>query len=158
MKTLFQLIIGLLTADESTPSVIFLYNPTIITQLADLLSIQSDSVLASSVTALDACCRHRSKVPEILTAIGANLTHGPLLDLFRKTVTRLTGTIGPSNTAPSIVSYDFVDALLGFIGFISVNPNHSQLLVGAGIVPLLLDLLTTSSARRDSVGSSNCLI
>lgn len=44
-----------------------------------------------------------------------------------------------------------VDAILTLVAFIASSPPHVQMLLGAGIMPLLLDMGQILSERRDSV-------
>lgn len=114
--------------------------------MADLLAEGVDDyVQAGALLSFDACARQRSKSAELLTTLGANLSHGPLMSIFRRTSQRLVGD--------KYVAHDTVDALFGLVGFISVTPNHGHLLTGAGIIPLLLDICKTPYHRRDSVSS-----
>lgn len=102
-----------------------------------------DDIQAGALLAFDACARHRSKSAELLTTLGANLSHGPLLSLFRRVSQKLDNG--------HEVLHDIVDALLGLVAFICVTPNYNHVLSGAGIVPLLLDMCKASVERRDSV-------
>jgi E3 ubiquitin-protein ligase HUWE1 len=149
-----------LTSEDPDTSSLFLYEPTIIAQLADLLAPNFDPVVQyAAVTALDACSRHRAKISEVLAALGANLTHGCLLELFRRITRRLVengengGYMSGSFLTTENVAYDLVDAVFGLIANLSNTPTHCQILVGAGILPILLDLTQTRCDRRDNVSS-----
>ena len=50
----------------------------------------SEDVEAAALVALHACGHHRSKFPEVLTGLGVNLNHGPLMTLFRRVIAKLT--------------------------------------------------------------------
>ena len=54
------------------------------------------------------------------------------------------------------IPYDLVDAVFTFIAFMTNSlahgPTHGHTLVGAGFLPVFLDVLKTRCDRRDNVG------
>lgn len=142
----------LIGSDDASQSTIFLYETSLVPQLAELLVPNrdvGDQVLSAAIYAVDACSHHRHKMSEVTTAVGANVTHGILMSQFRDIVSRLTGDGDPAKAED--VLFEVLDAMMGFIAFITVQPQQSNHVVGAGIVPLLLKLAQTPVARRDNV-------
>lgn len=92
---------------------------------------------------VDACAHHRSRLTEVVSAIGANVNHGILISLFRDTVRRL----GTNEN----VLYEVVDAMMGLIAYVATSPPHSNQIIGAGIIPLLLELPKTTVEKRVNV-------
>ena len=133
-----------LSTEENAQSTIFLYEPDLINHVAETLRVDSldDMVVASGIFALDACSRHRSKGPEVLSAIGFNTRHGLLMSLVRATVNRLV-----SGPLPAV---ELVDSLFSMIAFIIAGMVHGGALLGAGLLPALLDMLKMQNERRDS--------
>jgi E3 ubiquitin-protein ligase HUWE1 len=133
-----------LASDEIAQSSLFLFEPDLIPELARILP-RYDSMGTAALLALDACANHRAKFPEVLTALGANVSHGGLMSLFRGVVERLD-----TNSIPD----SLVDALYAFIARVvnSSGPN-GQLLISAGLFPILLSMLATECDRRDNVSS-----
>lgn len=81
-----------LAPDALVQSTLFLFETDLINQLAELLTpgrTVSDHIQSSTVYAFDACSHHQAKLAESLTALGANVSHGSLLTLFRSVVQRL---------------------------------------------------------------------
>jgi E3 ubiquitin-protein ligase HUWE1 len=90
---------------------------------------------------LEACANHEGKLGEVLTALSANASHGILMTLYRGIVAN-----------PDTVADSLVDAVYAF--FALVTASNSNVLISAGLLPLLLDMLATQAARRDSVSRS----
>ncbi|ORX40510.1 hypothetical protein BD324DRAFT_596040 [Kockovaella imperatae] len=131
-----------LSHEDAIQSTIFLYEPDLIPQLAELMRAHVDDLVqASSVLALEACSHHRSKTLEVLTAIGHSNSHGALLSLLRSIVSRL---------AHESVRNELVDSLLSFIAFTATVQGHVGSLLGAGLMPILLDFLKVRGERRES--------
>lgn len=97
-----------LTPEETAASELFLYEPTLISQIAALahptaLSKVGDRVLAAAYVALESCVRFRSKATEVLAAVNANAGHGILMSCFRALVARLGSNEGEHEIWPSSV-------------------------------------------------------
>jgi E3 ubiquitin-protein ligase HUWE1 len=134
------------TPDDTSQSSIFLYDTTLITDVATLLVPGRgipDTVLSAAIYVVDACAHHRSKLSEVVSAIGANVNHGILISLFRDTVRRLT--------ANEDVLYEVIDGLMGIVSYVATSPPHSNQIIGAGIIPLLLDIPKTQVEKRVNV-------
>jgi E3 ubiquitin-protein ligase HUWE1 len=141
------------TPDDTSQSSIFLYETSLITDVATLLVPGRgviDTVLSAAIYVFDACAHHRSKLSEVVAAIGANVNHGILISLFRDTVRRLT--------ANEDVLYEVVDALMGLIAYVATSPPHSNQIIGAGIIPLLLDIPKTTVEKRVNVSRKSGIV
>lgn len=140
--------------EELSMSTIFLYETSLVQQLSDIMVPNrgvGDWVLSAALYAMDACAHHRQKLSEVLSTIGANVSHGILISSFRDIVSRLnTGAEGHGEN----VLFEVLDAMMGFIAYIATSPPHSNHIIGAGLVPLLLELARTRADRRDNVGPS----
>ncbi|ORY33382.1 hypothetical protein BCR39DRAFT_491673 [Naematelia encephala] len=123
-----------LTGEDHT---IFLYEPDLISQMAQVLLVDDDSVVAAALNALEACANLRAKTSDVLLAVSANAGHGPLITLYRSMISRER-------------SYTLLDSFYTFISFIANSPTHSHILTGAGMIPLLLEMLQTNWARREN--------
>lgn len=132
--------------EDNANSSLFLFEPDLVAQIAGILQPSNgvgDHVSASAMLALDACARHRSRMAEVLASLNANANHGAVISLARDVISRLDLGDAPP--------YELVDAVLSFIAFIATSPAHGNMLLGAGILPVLLNVMRTSSPRRDSV-------
>lgn len=105
----------------------------------------TDTVLSAAIYVVDACAHHRGRLTEVVAAIGANVNHGILISIFRDTVRRLTGN--------EDVLYEVVDALMGLVAYVATSPPHSNQIIGAGIIPLLLEFPKTKVDKRVNVSS-----
>jgi E3 ubiquitin-protein ligase HUWE1 len=128
-------------ADENqVASEVFLREPEFVTDAAELLVVDNsvgEDVVASALLALDALSHHR---PEVLSSINAHVSHGTVMSLLRSVTTKLV--------ANEPVSHDTVDALLGFLAYINSLPSHGNQLIGAGLLPVLIEMLDTKGERR----------
>lgn len=131
-----------LSQEDATQSSIFLYEPDLIGQIAELCHPSRDVgyfTATAALLVLDACAHQRSKISEVLTAVSANVNHGILISWFR------------SAMADASAPYELVDAIIGFIAYLATSPSHGHMIIGAGILPLLLDMMGTENERRDNV-------
>lgn len=80
---------------------------------------------------------------EVMTSVSANVNHGVLVTFFRHLNDRLV--------AGEAVSFELIDATMSFLAFVATSPSHSNMLMGAGILRLLLEMLNTAGDRRENV-------
>ncbi|KAF5386145.1 hypothetical protein D9615_002574 [Tricholomella constricta] len=123
---------------------LFLYEPDVIAHIAELLQIDSNipvRVQTTAVAALDSLARYRTRNQEVLTAVNAGVNHGILMALVRKTFTEAAD---PASTLPQ----SFIDALLSFVSFISSHASGGNMIVGAGLIPLLIQAIDNKLPNR----------
>nr|XP_019010464.1 uncharacterized protein I206_04933 [Kwoniella pini CBS 10737]OCF49245.1 hypothetical protein I206_04933 [Kwoniella pini CBS 10737] len=133
------------STDDAAQSGLFLYEPELVPQLADLLRASQqvgETVTIGVLHALDACAHHRVKMSEVLTAVSANVNHGILVTFFRNMVEQLM----KGESVPN----DLFDAAISFVAYIPNSPVHINMLMGAGILRLLLEVLGTTGERREN--------
>ncbi|GAA5939453.1 E3 ubiquitin-protein ligase TOM1 [Sporobolomyces koalae] len=123
---------------------IFLYEPDLITQLADILHPDRTGVpfdvQAAALYALEAFARYKGKTSEVASALNASVSHGVLMQLIRRTATDL-------EQEDSKTTLEFVDALFNLLTYINMHQNIGAMVIGAGIINTLLDFV--KSERRD---------
>jgi E3 ubiquitin-protein ligase HUWE1 len=138
------------THNESTAiSSLFLYEPDLIIHIAELLQLDrgvSIAVQTAAIAALDALARYRGKIQEVLSAINAGVNHGILMALVRKTVSDVSNS-------ESTLPHSFAEALLSFVTFIASHAAGGNMVVGAGLVPLLIQLIENKLPGRLGVVS-----
>src|ERR1700722_17734421 len=103
--------------ETQATSSLFLYEPDLIVNLADLLQLDrgvSIAVQTAALAALDALARYRIKIHEVLTAVNAGVNHGILMALVRKTVTDVAD---PNSDLP----HSFAEALLSFVTYVTTH-------------------------------------
>ncbi|KAJ3821015.1 hypothetical protein F5878DRAFT_550493 [Lentinula raphanica] len=130
-------------------STLFLYEPDLIPHVAELLHVGrgiSVHIQTAAIAALDAMARYRSKVHEVLTSVNAGVNHGILMGLLRKTITDISN---PDCKTP----HSFVEALLSFVTFIASHASGGNMIVGAGLIPLLIQILENRLPTRLQVVS-----
>lgn len=116
---------------------VFMYEPNLITNLADLIHPEKHAPLtvqAAALYALDAIARHRSKLSEVLTAVNASANHGTLLFILRKVTVAM-------DSEDAHYPQDFLDALFAFVTYLIQTQSGGQMLMSAGIIPTLLTIL-----------------
>lgn len=123
---------------------LFLYEPDLIAHIAELLQIDKGvpvRVQTTAISALDSLAHYRAKNQEVLTAVNAGVNHGILMALVRKTVADVAD---PASTLPQ----SFIDALMSFVTFISTHSSGGNMVVGAGLIPLLIQMIDNKLPNR----------
>lgn len=125
-------------------SSLFLYEPDLIIHIAELLQVDGGIpviVQTAAIAALDALARYGNKIQEVLTAVNAGVNHGVLMAIVRKTVADVAN---PDSTLP----HSFVEALLSFVTFIASHASGGNMVVGAGLIPLLIQVVENRLPHR----------
>lgn len=142
---LLAIAIYALTHSESqATSSFFLYEPDLISNVAELLHVEYDvpvAVQTAAIAVLDAFTRYRNRCQEVFTAVNAGVNHGILMALFRKTVNDVAN---PSSNIPQ----SFVEALLQFVTLVATHTSGVNMIVGAGLIPLLIQLVENKLPNR----------
>jgi len=130
--------------EAQTASALFLYEPDLIPHVAELLALDRNvpiSVQTAAVATLDAMARYRTKVQDVLAAVNAGVNHGTLMALLRKTVAEVA-------TIESTLPHSFVEALLSFVIFLASHAAGGNMVVGAGLIPLLIQIIENRLPQR----------
>ncbi len=142
-------------SETQTQSTMYLFEPDLSNRIAEVLQLDrgvSPFVQMTALSALDALVRYRGKGQEVLAAVNAGVNHGVLMSLFRKSVSEISN---PATTLPNL----FVDALLSFVGLIAqYTSGGSSLIVGAGLIPLLIQIISIKLPERVSFVSKTMSI
>lgn len=144
VRLLSTAIFGHTHSDNQAQSSLFLYEPDLITHIAELLQLDRGvdiQVQTAAVAALDAMARYRSKIQDVLTAVNAGVNHGILMALLRKTVSEVAQ---PTSTLPQA----FVEALFSFITFLATHASGGNMIVGAGLIPVLIQAIENRLPNR----------
>ncbi|TFK54241.1 hypothetical protein OE88DRAFT_1786570 [Heliocybe sulcata] len=131
-------------SESQASAALFLYELDIITHIAELLQLDRGvpaPVQMAAIAALDSIARYRNKIQEVLAAVNAGVNHGILMALLRKTVNDVAN---PESTLP----HAFVDGLLSFVTFIASHSAGGNMVVGAGLVPLLIQIIENKLPQR----------
>ena len=123
---------------------LFVFDTDLVNRIADLLQLDRgvpDMVQTAALASLDGLARYRSKVHEVLGAVNAGVNHGLLMSLFRRTVSDIAHE-------ESVLSNYFVDALLSFVILIASQSTGGTMVVGAGLVPLLIQIIGITHPQR----------
>ena len=135
--------------ESQAMSSLFIYEPDLIGHVAELLQLDagvSVTVQTAAIAALDALARYRTKMQEVLTAVNAGVNHGVLMALLRKTISDVSNS-------DCKLPHSFVEALLAFVTFIASHPAGGNMIVGAGLVPLLVQVIGNKLPDRLAVVS-----
>ncbi|KAI0318271.1 hypothetical protein OF83DRAFT_1262061 [Amylostereum chailletii] len=131
-------------SDGQTSSSLFLYEPDLIPHIAELLTLDRGipiPVQTAAVSALDAMSRYRSRVQDVLSAVNAGVNHGTLMALMRKTV---SDAAHPESAIP----HSFIEALLSFVTYLASHAAGGNMVVGAGLIPLLIQIIENKLPQR----------
>ncbi|KAI9848797.1 MAG: hypothetical protein M1838_000378 [Thelocarpon superellum] len=128
----------------------------VVYQLAELVHPASDGARAVprrlqtlALGGLEALARHKSKVADVCTALSVNVNHGVLLYVVRKAVAEMT-VDGTDKTPEGAEEDDWREALFALLSYLPETARTGEALVAAGLLPILLDILTlrTDKAER----------
>ncbi|GAA5823738.1 hypothetical protein JCM11251_003273 [Rhodosporidiobolus azoricus] len=129
---------------------VFLYEPELIAQLAELVHPEKGDipveVKAAALYALEAFARYKGKTAEVASALNASVSHGVLMELVRKTAADLD-TEEPESTP------EFIDALFNLLTYINMHQTIGLMVIGAGIVNVLLDFVR--NRKREQLIAAN---
>ncbi|KAG1775444.1 hypothetical protein EV702DRAFT_1280045 [Suillus placidus] len=131
-------------SETQASSTLFLYEPDLTTHIAELLQLDrgvSIPVQTAAISALDSIARYRGKVTEVLGAVNAAVNHGIIMALLRKTIVEV-------NSPESRIPATFVESLLSFVTYLAQHANGGNMLVSAGLVPLLVQIMENRLAQR----------
>lgn len=135
---------GLVIGESIASTQLFLYEPDLIQRIAALVDpVQSIdmAVQSSAFYALDSLGRYRNRVSVVLNSVNASVNHGIILSVMRNLIDDLRKA-EPASTE------HFVDSVLSFVAFIATSSSASHTIVGAGLVPLLVELVDIRSPDR----------
>ncbi|KAI1319340.1 hypothetical protein EDD11_004206 [Mortierella claussenii] len=122
----------------------FAFEPEIIQSLTDLIHPDHNipfSLQTVALFALDGLTHLRSKQSEVLAAVNASASHGVLLYALRKVVAGL-------DSENVIYTQEYLDALFAFISYIIGFQTGGNMVISAGIVPILLQLLSNKRTSQ----------
>ncbi|KAK9477676.1 hypothetical protein V1514DRAFT_320803 [Lipomyces japonicus] len=121
---------------------LFASNPNLVLGLCDLIHPDNKidvNLRTNALEALQALAHYRPKHHEILSALSANVNHGLLLYVIRQMVKDL------ENDVP--IDEYYADRWFSLVQILGSSVHSAQVLVTAGIVPVLKQMLTVSSTH-----------
>ncbi|KAF9918729.1 hypothetical protein BX616_006259 [Lobosporangium transversale] len=122
----------------------FAFEPEIIQSLTDLIHPDHNvpfNLQTVALFAIDGLAHLRSKQLEVLAAVNASASHGVLLYALRKIVTNID--------APNVpYSQEYLDAMFAFISFIIGSQMGGNMVISAGIVPVILQMLSNKQPTQ----------
>ncbi|KAG0131066.1 hypothetical protein HOY82DRAFT_349408 [Tuber indicum] len=98
---------------------------------------------------LEALARHKSKTADVCAALSVNVNHGVLLYVVRKAVEELA--IEKDEEEYDKEAEEWREALFTLVGYLPTTAHAGSLLVSAGLIPILVELLQlrTKKALRN---------
>ncbi|CDS01035.1 hypothetical protein, partial [Sporisorium scitamineum] len=135
---------GLVINESIANTQLFLYEPDLIQRIAALVDPVQKldmSIQSSAFYALDSLGRYRSRMSVVLNSVNASVNHGIILSVLRNLIDDL-------RTGAPVSSDHFVDSVVSFIAFVGTSSSASHAIVGAGLIPLLVDLINIPNPDR----------
>ncbi|WAQ92891.1 hypothetical protein PtA15_17A373 [Puccinia triticina] len=136
------------TTDETTAvSKLFIYEPGLISQLSELINLEiggdglGGDIQAAAFYALEGISRYRGKIAEVAGAVGVSVSHGTLMQVVRKMAKEL-------ERERAACKDEFIDSLFCFLSCLQLSVYAGSLLVGAGVVPVLVDICKNSHPNQ----------
>lgn len=98
---------------------------------------------------LEALARHKAKTADVCAALSINVNHGVLLYVVRKAVADLA--IERDDEEYDKQAEEWREALFSLVGYLPTTAHAGSLLVSAGLIPILVELLQlrTKKALRN---------
>lgn len=98
---------------------------------------------------LEALARHKTKTADVCAALSINVNHGVLLYVVRKAVADLA--IEKDDEGYDKEAEEWREALFSLVGYLPTTAHAGSLLVTAGLIPILVELLQlrTKKALRN---------
>lgn len=98
---------------------------------------------------LEALARHKTKTADVCAALSINVNHGVLLYVVRKAVADLA--IEKNDEEYDKEAEEWREALFSLVGYLPTTAHAGSLLVSAGLIPILVELLQlrTKKALRN---------
>lgn len=93
---------------------------------------------------LEALARHKTKTADVCAALSVNVNHGVLLYLMRKVVVDLGNESGDDENREA---EEWREALFSLVGLLPTTSHTGSLLVSAGLIPILVDLVNLRTKR-----------
>jgi E3 ubiquitin-protein ligase HUWE1 len=137
-----------LTVDQDEPRRL-----QIVYQLAELVQASDKTSQSGEVPlwlqtlalgALEAFARHKPRAADVCAALSVNVNHGVLLYILRKFVAGLSSEDGDED---SFDVEEWRDALFSLISFLPGTSHTGSLLVSAGLIPILVELINLRTQR-----------
>lgn len=123
---------------------LLIYEPTLVPQLTQLLQLplKDDylSIQSNAIICLESLSHYKSKVSEVLSCLNAGVNQGLLFTYIRNVTNKL------SQSKPSVQLVDLVDSIFSMISHLSTSNSGGQMLVGAGLITLLINLFKVDSS------------
>ncbi|GAC95365.1 ubiquitin-protein ligase [Pseudozyma hubeiensis SY62] len=135
---------GLVISESIASTQLFLYEPDLIQRIAALVDPVQKlemAIQSSAFYALDSLGRYRNRVSVVLNSVNASVNHGIILSVVRNLIDDL-------RTDAPVSTEHYVDSVLSFVAFIATTSSASHTIVGAGLVPLLVELVNIDSPDR----------
>lgn len=109
--------------------------PNLVQHLVELLNPDAkvpNALRRKSIEGLYAMARQRTKLHEILTSLSANVSHGLLMHIIRTLITEMK---------EDRLDESYAEDVCGLVASLCASPTSGQMLVSAGIVTALLELI-----------------
>ncbi|KAG8936847.1 hypothetical protein FRC02_010709 [Tulasnella sp. 418] len=141
-------------SESQAMTTLFLYDPELVNHVAELIHPDRDidlTVQIAALVALDGLGRYRTKVLEVLGAVNAGVSHGILLSQLRRTAVHL-------GDPDSGITNEFAEALLSLFILLISSQGAGNMIVGAGMIPLLVQMIETKTPSRLPVISKTMVL
>ncbi|KZT62066.1 hypothetical protein CALCODRAFT_514427 [Calocera cornea HHB12733] len=121
-------------------NLLFLPDPTIISNVAECLQSRIPAqIQVAALAALDGLARYKSRLTEVMGAINAGVSHGILMSILRRVVSELDKSEEGKDLTS--IGLEGVEQLLSFVTYLASNSQGGNMIVGAGLIPLLVQII-----------------
>jgi E3 ubiquitin-protein ligase HUWE1 len=93
---------------------------------------------------LEALAKHKTKAPDVCSALSVNVTHGVLLYVIRKAVAEMRIENNDEEDED-----EWREALFSLLSFLPSTARTGEALVSAGLIPILVEVLTIRTGKAE---------
>ena len=149
IRYIATVILAQLLPEEDADLKIFMHDPELITQACSIFMEPTElphSLRFITCCLVESISHYRGKLTEVLGTINASANHGLIIQSIRKVLE------GPSHDGIEIQSTDysmeFIEALFNFISYIISSSSGGNMLISAGLVPILSSALHSKAPSK----------
>lgn len=138
-----------LLPEEQAELKIFMVDPELVGQACNVLIHPLElphSLRFITCALIENVSHYRGKLTEVLGAINASANHGHIIQSIRKI---LDGSYGEGIEVQSAdYNIEFIESLFNFVSYILSSSSGGNMLISAGLVPILSSALQTKSPLK----------
>jgi E3 ubiquitin-protein ligase HUWE1 len=142
-------ILAQLLPEEEAELKLFMHDPDLITQACSIFMDSSElphSLRFITCSLIESISHYRGKLTEVLGTVNASANHGHIIQSIRRILD--TSSDDGIEVQSSDYSIEFIEALFNFISYIISSSSGGNMLISAGLVPVLSSALHSKAPSK----------